>query len=139
MTDEGRSGGADEAGADPFDVELPPGWSAQRRDGRTAYQNESGDHRVRIVEFSKGLSLYWWVDVYVYDEAWEHREVGLGDSYTDPDDAASAVEAYIERVDRSGDAGASDADVGVDDADSDAASPAERLEEFDPTNRSSEM
>ena len=52
MTDEGRSGGADDAGADPFDVELPPGWSAQRREGTTAYQNESGDHRVRIVEFS---------------------------------------------------------------------------------------
>ncbi|RLM84071.1 hypothetical protein D3D02_15335 [Halobellus sp. Atlit-38R] len=138
MTDEGRSGGADDAGADPFDVELPPGWSAQRRDGTTAYQNGSGDHRVRIVEFSKGLSLYWWVDVYVYDEEWEHREVGLGDSYTDPEDAASAVETYIERVAQGGTTETSDTGADVDGPDFEAASTAERLEDFDPTNRSPE-
>ena len=138
MTDEGRSGGTADTDADPFDIELPPGWSAQRRDGTTTYQNEAGDHRVRIVEFSKGLSLYWWVDVYVYDEEWDHREVGLGDSYTDPTDAASAVETYIERVERGGDAETSDTGVDVDDLDVEAATAAERLEEFDPTNHSSE-
>ncbi|RLM53215.1 hypothetical protein DVK02_14560 [Halobellus sp. Atlit-31R] len=97
-TDEERLDGAEQADADPFDVDLPSGWSAQPRDRVTTYENADGDHRVRIREFSRGLSLYWWVDVYVYDAGWEHREVGLGDTYTAPEAAASAVESYVARV-----------------------------------------
>lgn len=83
---------------DPYDLALPDGWSAQYRERTAVYENGRGDHRVRIVEFSKGLSLYWWVDVYVGDEEWHRQEVGLGDSYTDPDDAVAAVESYLDVV-----------------------------------------
>ncbi|WP_435185302.1 hypothetical protein [Halobellus sp. EA9] len=83
---------------DPYDLDLPERWSAQYRDRTAVYENDRGDHRVRIVEFSKGLSLYWWVDVYVGDEEWRRQEVGLGESYTDPDDAVAAVESYLEIV-----------------------------------------
>ncbi|MGQ4555569.1 hypothetical protein [Halobellus sp. GM3] len=116
---------------DPFDVDLPDGWSADTREGATVYENGESDRRVRIAEFSKGLSLYWWVDVYAPEESagvtggaategdrsatgdggdggidgdgpsadgddgWRRLEVGLGDSFTDPNAAASAVEAYL--------------------------------------------
>jgi hypothetical protein len=112
-TDPDSDSRADSA-SDPYGVELPAGWSVYCRGGRAVYENPRGDHRVRIVEFSKGLSLYWWVDVYENvgggdDEtdgdrpgidgddvgAWRRLEVGLGDSYTDPEAAASAVESYI--------------------------------------------
>jgi len=99
MIDEGAPADLDEFRAgDPYDLDLPDGWSAQYRDRTAVYENGRGDHRVRIVEFSKGLSLYWWVDVYVGDEEWHRQEVGLGDSYTDPEVAVAAVESYLEVV-----------------------------------------
>ncbi|WP_049987959.1 hypothetical protein [Halobellus rufus] len=101
MTGEGRRGDDAEPSADdPYDLDLPTGWSARCRDRATVYENDRGDHRVRIVEFSKGLSLYWWVDVFDGDgDEWEPREVGLGESYTDPESAAAAVEAYLATAD----------------------------------------
>jgi len=102
MSEEERSGDS----LDPYDVDLPDGWSSRSRDRTTVYESGEGDHRVHIVEFSKGLSLYWWVDVFVRDAGeWRRREVGLGDSYTDSDEAASAVESYLDRVDRGADPG----------------------------------
>jgi hypothetical protein len=98
---ENRFGGdeSDADSADPYDVELPAGWTARCLDRTTVYENDAGDHRVRVVEFSKGLSLYWWVDVFDRDGVeWRRREVGLGDSYTDPDQAAAEVEAYLSAV-----------------------------------------
>jgi hypothetical protein len=63
------------------------------------YESSGGAHRVRVVEFSRGLSLYWWVDVFVRDGGeWRRLAVGLGDSYTDPEAAAAAVESYLDRV-----------------------------------------
>ena len=92
--------------ADPYGVDLPAGWSARSGDRTAVYESSGGAHRVRVVEFSRGLSLYWWVDVFVRDAGeWRRREVGLGDSYTDSDEAASAVESYLDRVDRGADPG----------------------------------
>lgn len=101
MIDEGASVDFEEfRPGDPYDIDRPEGWSAQYRDRTAVYENDRGDHRIRIVEFSKGLSLYWWVDVFVRDGAeWRRLEVGLGDSYTDPEEAAAAVESYLDRVD----------------------------------------
>ncbi|MFB6092555.1 MAG: hypothetical protein ABEK02_06050 [Haloquadratum sp.] len=111
MTDEGGSVAIDRLersdSSDPFDVRLPAGWTASRGDGVTTYANERGDRCVQIVEFSKGLSLYWWVDVYEYDGEWRRCEVGLGESYTDPDAAAAAVESYFDSQVDSGSAGVS--------------------------------
>jgi hypothetical protein len=99
MIDEGASVDFEEfRPGDPYDIDRPEGWSAQYRDRTAVYENDRGDHRIRIVEFSKGLSLYWWVDVYVGEEGWHRQEVGLGDSYTDPEAAAAAVESYLDVV-----------------------------------------
>lgn len=81
---------------DPYDIELPDGWAAQYRDRTAVYENDRGDHRVRIVGFTKGLTLYWWVDVYVGEGEWHRQEVGLGDSYTEPEAAAATVGSYLE-------------------------------------------
>ena len=92
--------GSDTQPTDPYDVDLPAGWSARSGDRTAVYESSGGAHRVRVVEFSRGLSLYWWVDVFVRDGAeWRRLEVGLGDSYTDPEEAAAAVESYLDRVD----------------------------------------
>ena len=107
MIDEGASVDAEELRrGDPYGLDLPTGWSARYRDRTAVYENDRGDHRVRIVEFSKGLSLYWWVDVYVGEEEWHRQEVGLGESYTDPEAAVAAVESYLDVVAADGDDGA---------------------------------
>jgi hypothetical protein len=82
---------------DPYGLDLPPGWTRAVSDGEVTYENRSRTRRITIEEFSKHLALYWWVDVYERtSDGWERREVGVGDSYRDPQDAADAVQTYVD-------------------------------------------
>jgi hypothetical protein len=90
-----ESGGAE---ADPYGLDVPPGWTERVDGDRTTYESGDGDCRVVITEFSKGLSIYWWVDVFERDDGRTHREAGVGDTYTDPAAAAVAAQSYVDAV-----------------------------------------
>ena len=92
---------------DPYDVDLPADWTAATATaaaGTTRYERSDGTLRVEITEFSRGLSLYWWVDAYErVDGDWSRVEAGLGDSFTRAVDAAAAAQSFLDEV-RAGDA-----------------------------------
>jgi hypothetical protein len=82
---------------DPYRLDRPDGWTAATEGDTTTYESPGGTRRVEITEFSRGLSLYWWVDVYERDDdGWMRVEVGLGESFTRADAVASAVQSYLD-------------------------------------------
>lgn len=84
---------------DPYDLDLPAAWTAATEDGTTRYEQSDGARRVEITEFSRGLSLYWWVDAYErVDGDWSRVEAGLGDSFTRSAAAAAAAQSYLDDV-----------------------------------------
>ncbi|QIB75572.1 hypothetical protein G3I44_15495 [Halogeometricum borinquense] len=88
---------------DPYCLDLPRGWTANTDGETTTYERPDGTLRIEITEFSRGLSLYWWVDVYERNgDDWTQIEVGLGASFTSADDAAAAVQSYLDENERSG-------------------------------------
>ena len=87
--------------SDPYGVDLPPSWTWDADRDRIVYENDRGTLRVSVREFSKNLSLYWWVDVFVRPptaEEWTRCEVGVGDSYRDPGVAAGAAQRIVDAV-----------------------------------------
>jgi hypothetical protein len=87
---------SDRSHDDPYGLDVPPGWTGRVDGDRTTYESADGERRVVITEFSRGLSIYWWVDVYERDGEWTRREAGVGDTHTDPDDAAAAAQSYVD-------------------------------------------
>ena len=89
---------SDRAGpsADPFGVELPEGWTRTVDAERTVYEADGAGVRVEIRELSRRLSIYWWVDVYERaGDEWKPRDVGVADTFQDPDAAAAAAQAVV--------------------------------------------
>ena len=83
--------------AAPFGVDVPEGWTRTVDAGRTIYEADGAGVRVEIRELSRRLSLYWWVDVYErVGGEWTRRDVGVEDTFQDPDAAAAAVQAVVE-------------------------------------------
>ncbi|KAB1196844.1 MULTISPECIES: hypothetical protein [Haloferax] len=90
---------------DPFSLSVPEGWSVaidtdtDDANGRTVYESPDEDYRVVVTEFSRGLRLYWWVDIFAYAGGeWHRREVGLGDSFRDPVTVADAAQDALDRL-----------------------------------------
>jgi hypothetical protein len=82
---------------DPYRIDLPDGWTVVTEGDETTYESPGGTRRVQITEFSRGLSLYWWVNVFERDgDDWTRVEVGLGESFTRADAVASAVQSYLD-------------------------------------------
>ena len=83
--------------ADPFGVDVPAGWSRSVDADRTVYEADGADVRVEIRELSRRLSLYWWVDVYERAGGeWTRRDVGVEETFRDPDAAAAAVQSVVD-------------------------------------------
>ncbi|SEK48780.1 hypothetical protein [Haloferax larsenii] len=92
---------------DPFSLSLPEGWTVELDvdtsvdDPRSQVVYESPDSRFRvtITEFSRGLTLYWWVDIFARAGGeWHRRETGLGDSFRDPEAVAAAAQDALDRL-----------------------------------------
>lgn len=88
---------------DPFSLSVPEGWSiaidhdTDEARARTTYESPERDYRVVVTEFARGLTLYWWVDIFARASGeWHRREVGLGDSYRDPAAVADAAQDAID-------------------------------------------
>ncbi|WP_101294292.1 hypothetical protein [Halegenticoccus soli] len=90
--------------SDPYDLDLGANWRVRVGDGRVDYVDDSSGVRVAITEFQRHLQVYWWVDVYTREDGtWIGREVGLGDSYRDPESAAEAAQSVVDAVCRGDD------------------------------------
>ena len=90
---------SDRAGpsADPFGVDVPEGWNRTVDAERTVYEADDADVRVEIRELTRRLSIYWWVDAYERaGDEWVQRDVGVEDTFRDPDAAAAAAQAVVE-------------------------------------------
>ncbi len=85
---------------DPYELDLPTGWTCTVDDGRIDYVDADGTARITITEFSRHLQVYWWVDVYTRSGSgdWTQREVGTGDSYRSGDAAARAAQSVVDAV-----------------------------------------
>ncbi|KTG19463.1 hypothetical protein [Haloferax profundi] len=88
---------------DPFALSIPQGWTVvidedtDDASAQTIYESPTCDYRVVVTEFARGLTLYWWVDIFARaDGEWHRREVGLGDSYRDPEVVADAAQDAID-------------------------------------------
>ncbi|ELZ93652.1 hypothetical protein C438_18120 [Haloferax denitrificans ATCC 35960] len=94
---------------DPFSLAVPEGWTVEtdvdtdEASAKTVYESPDSDRRVTITEFARGLTLYWWVDIFALaDGEWHRREVGLGDSYRDADAVSDAAQEALDRLASSG-------------------------------------
>ena len=86
---------------DPYEIDLPDSWTSRVDRDEARYENGRKTVRVTIREFSKNLSLYWWVDVFVRPptaEQWTRCEVGVGDSYRDPNRATGAAQRIVDAI-----------------------------------------
>jgi hypothetical protein len=88
---------------DPFSLTIPEGWTVaidedtEDASAQTIYESPGADYRVVVTEFARGLTLYWWVDIFAHaNDEWHRREVGLGDSYRDPDTVADAAQDALD-------------------------------------------
>lgn len=88
---------------DPFSLSVPEEWSVtvetdtEDANGRAIYESPDSEYRVVVTEFARGLTLYWWVDIFAHAAGeWHRREVGLGDSFRDIDDVASAAQDALD-------------------------------------------
>ncbi|ELZ91639.1 hypothetical protein C440_15034 [Haloferax mucosum ATCC BAA-1512] len=90
---------------DPFSLTIPEGWTVET-DGdtddasaQTIYESPDADYRVVVTEFARGLTLYWWVDIFAHaDGEWHRREVGFGDSYRDPEKVTAAAQDAVDQL-----------------------------------------
>ena len=81
---------------EPFGVTLPSGWGYRVVDGRTIYESPDDTTRVYVVEFSRGLRIYWWAEVC---ERRNGRWVVVdrpGDTFRDPDRVAETLSDLLE-------------------------------------------
>ncbi len=86
--------------ADPFGVDVPDGWTRTVDADRTVYEADDADVRVEVRELTRRLSLYWWVDVYERAGGeWTPRDVGVEDTFRDPDAAAAAAQTVVDAAD----------------------------------------
>ena len=90
---------------DPFSLSVPNEWDVtvdtdtDDANGKTIYESPDDDYRVVVTEFARGLTLYWWVDIFARAGGeWHRREVGLGDSFRDPDAVADAAQDALDRL-----------------------------------------
>ncbi|KAB1189000.1 MULTISPECIES: hypothetical protein [Haloferax] len=88
---------------DPFSLSVPAGWTlvidedTDDASAQVIYESPESKYRVVITEFARGLTLYWWVDIYAHAGGeWHRREVGLGDSYRDPGAVADAAQDALD-------------------------------------------
>jgi hypothetical protein len=88
---------------DPFSLVVPSEWTVtldEDTDDASAqviYESTERGYRVVITEFARGLTLYWWVDIFARaDGEWHRREVGLGDSYRDADAVTDAAQDALD-------------------------------------------
>ena len=97
VTDATESSGESATPADPFGVELPDGWDRTFTGESAVYETPSEGVRVELRELSHRLALYWWVDVYErVDGKWTLREVGVEDTFRDPQAAAEAAQSVVD-------------------------------------------
>ncbi|MFC6988141.1 hypothetical protein ACFQJD_04345 [Haloplanus sp. GCM10025708] len=86
------------AAADPYEICLPDEWTVTVEDPRVVYENGDATVRVVVTEFSRNLTLYWWVDVATRaatDNAWTRRAVGPETTYRDHEAAIDHAEELI--------------------------------------------
>jgi hypothetical protein len=87
--------------SDPYDCRLPAGWTAGQDGDAVAYTNPAETRRVTITEFSRGLSLFWWVDAArrpTPSGDWEPAATGAGESFRDPERAVRAAAGVVSRL-----------------------------------------
>ncbi|WP_411962837.1 hypothetical protein [Haloferax sp. YSMS24] len=90
---------------DPFSLSVPEEWDVtvetdtEQASSKAIYESPDADYRVVVTEFARGLTLYWWVDIFARaDGEWHRREVGLGDSFRTPDAVADAAQDALDRL-----------------------------------------
>jgi hypothetical protein len=79
-------------------MHLPDRWTVEADGARVVYENPEATVRVVLTEFSRNLTLYWWVDVVARERtgaAWTRRAVGPETTYRDPEAAADHAEGLI--------------------------------------------
>ncbi|WP_396610244.1 hypothetical protein ACH9L7_08240 [Haloferax sp. S1W] len=92
---------------DPFSLSVPEGWTVELdvdtdvddSHAQTVYESPDGRYRVTVTEFARGLTLYWWVDIFARAGGeWHRREIGVGDSFRDPEAVAAAAQDALDRL-----------------------------------------
>lgn len=93
---------------DPYGVNPPATWTCRVEDGEAVYESPTGQRRVVVREFSRNLSLYWWVDLRARtSEGWVDRDV-VGETFSDPEKARDAACDLVARIDTRGTAATTD-------------------------------
>lgn len=76
---------------DPYDLDLPDGWDANRHEDRVSYVDPADHHRIDLVTARQGLRLHFRIEI--HDAAGDLERID--GPYMDEANAADAVETLI--------------------------------------------